>query len=845
MNLKQLMCLSCAQLFAILLFIFAFFPRKIVLPGISQQDPDQDRDLQHERPFQKLVFVVIDALRSDFLFDSRISHFNNVHEWLNTGEAWGYTSFANPPTVTLPRLKSITTGSTPSFIDLLLNVAQDVDSNDLSEHDSWLQQFIQHNNTIRFMGDDTWLKLFPHEWFDFTDPTHSFFVSDFTQVDNNVTRNLPGKLFQEWTQWDVAILHYLGLDHIGHKDGPHSKFMPTKHQEMDSILKTIYDQVLEHESDDDTLICVLGDHGMNELGNHGGSSAGETSAGLLFLSPKLSQFVKPASQAENALPINGTLDRDFQYLETVQQIDIVPTIAALFGMPIPMNSVGIIIPDFLQLLPNKLASMKENFMHLWKLSDHHEEVVLDDLAISDIYSKMHDIQETLTKSATNYNYPLLSLAFASFLIITIIAIYQLQRHSGPTFCKLRTSSLSVLLVSIILGVSTFASSFIEEEHQLWWWIVTAFAAVPLFVYQLNPSVITRWFIMLACVRLIKFWNNSGQKFIYTNVMSNILNQNPFWKWSLNSLTFLILLMTSVRSQLLHCITSTILAGLCFTYKISWEIVHGDQAEIPLFMQDLLTKIDFIPSESNLITLARVFFQAWAIVVISRLVLTKLKVLDERYLIRDVKLYVTILLILQTSSQNIGLFLVFQILQSQICYFFQNFPSSSSTTKVYLSNLVSLILQNFSFFQFGGTNSISTIDLGNAYHGISSDYSISAVGLLMSIANFAPAIYWSMLPWSINYGSASSQNKLQTFVKSKLPAFTYHCIFGTCLMTACILLRFHLFIWSVFSPKLCYFLGWNLVMGLLNGWLPELTVILALDQHRTVSEDLNMYINNSS
>ncbi|CAI4886644.1 CLL_collapsed_G0029360.mRNA.1.CDS.1 [Saccharomyces cerevisiae] len=71
----------------------------------------------------------------------------------------------NPPTVTLPRLKSITTGSTPSFIDLLLNVAQDIDSNDLSEHDSWLQQFIQHNNTIRFMGDDTWLKLFPQQWF--------------------------------------------------------------------------------------------------------------------------------------------------------------------------------------------------------------------------------------------------------------------------------------------------------------------------------------------------------------------------------------------------------------------------------------------------------------------------------------------------------------------------------------------------------------------------------------------------------------------------------------------------------------------------------------------------------
>ncbi|CAI4043696.1 mannose-ethanolamine phosphotransferase LAS21 SKDI_10G1520 [Saccharomyces kudriavzevii IFO 1802] len=831
MNLKQFTCLSCAQLFAILLFIFAFFPRKIVLTGISQQDPDEDRDLQHNRPFQKLVFVIIDALRSDFLFDAQISHFNNVHQWLNTGEAWGYTSFANPPTVTLPRLKSITTGSTPSFIDLLLNVAQDIDSNDLSEHDSWLQQFIQHNNTIRFMGDDTWLKLFPHEWFDFADPTHSFFVSDFTQVDNNVTRNLQKKLFQEWAQWDVAILHYLGLDHIGHRDGPHSKFMGTKHQEMDSILKSIYDQVLEHENDDDTLICVLGDHGMNELGNHGGSSAGETSAGLLFLSPKLSRFAKPEPQETHILPINGTPDHDFQYLESVQQIDIVPTIAALFGMPIPMNSVGIIIPDFLQLLPNKLASMKENFMHLWRLSDHHDDVALDDFTINDIYTKMHDIQETLTRSATNYNYPLLAVAFVSFLFTTIVAVYQLQRYSGPSFCHLHISSLSVILVSVILGVSTFASSFIEEEHQLWWWIVTASSVVPLFLYPSNAFVFARWFIMIACVRLIKFWNNSGQKFIYSNVMSNLLNQNPFWKWYLNSSTFLALIIPSARSQLLHFIVTTILVGLCFTYKISWEIVNGNQAEIPPFMQGLLTKMDFLPTENNLLLLARVFFQAWSIVVISRLALTKLKVLDKRYLIEDMKLYITVLLIFQTSSQNIGQFIIFQILQSQIYYFFQHLPTSLSLTspsEVYLSSLVSLILQNFTFFQFGGTNSISTIDLGNAYHGVSSDYNIYVVGILMSVANFAPAIYWSMLPWSINYGSASSQNKLQTFIMSKMPAFTYHCIFGACLMTACIFLRFHLFIWSVFSPKLCYFLGWNLVMGLLNGWLPELAILFALD-----------------
>jgi predicted AlkP superfamily pyrophosphatase or phosphodiesterase len=38
-------------------------------------------------------------------------------------------------------------------------------------------------------------------------------------VDNNVTRNLWPELTE--FDWDVMILHYLGLDHAGHLRGPH------------------------------------------------------------------------------------------------------------------------------------------------------------------------------------------------------------------------------------------------------------------------------------------------------------------------------------------------------------------------------------------------------------------------------------------------------------------------------------------------------------------------------------------------------------------------------------------------------------------------------------------------
>jgi ethanolamine phosphate transferase 2 subunit G len=37
-------------------------------------------------------------------------------------------------------------------------------------------------------------------------------------VDNNVTRHISPELVRD--DWSVMVLHYLGLDHIGHKAGP-------------------------------------------------------------------------------------------------------------------------------------------------------------------------------------------------------------------------------------------------------------------------------------------------------------------------------------------------------------------------------------------------------------------------------------------------------------------------------------------------------------------------------------------------------------------------------------------------------------------------------------------------
>jgi ethanolaminephosphotransferase len=81
----------------------------------------------------------------------------------------------------MPRVKAITTGSIPSFVDVILNFAESDTSSTLSTQDTWLAQikakrFENGQGKLVMYGDDTWLKLFPNT-FERADGTSSFFVS--------------------------------------------------------------------------------------------------------------------------------------------------------------------------------------------------------------------------------------------------------------------------------------------------------------------------------------------------------------------------------------------------------------------------------------------------------------------------------------------------------------------------------------------------------------------------------------------------------------------------------------------------------------------------------------------
>src|SRR5271154_6373416 len=121
---------------------------------------------------------------------------------------------------------------------------------------------------IGLLGDDTWFKLFPDSFRpNMTFPFESFNVEDLHTVDDGVISHLFPLLEDKSKPFDFLIGHFLGVDHVGHRVGLDHPSMKNKMEQMNSVLTRVVNLL-----DNDTLLILLGDHGVDESGDHGGSS---------------------------------------------------------------------------------------------------------------------------------------------------------------------------------------------------------------------------------------------------------------------------------------------------------------------------------------------------------------------------------------------------------------------------------------------------------------------------------------------------------------------------------------------------------------------------------------------
>lgn len=192
------------------------------------------------RRFDRAIIIIIDALRFDFLKPARdqavddtpyLNKLPVIQDLLDTQtmNARLFNFLADPPTTTLQRLKGLTTGSLPTFVDAGSNFA----STEITE-DNFIDQLVKKGKKLTFMGDDTWISLFPGRFQrEFSFP--SFNVKDLNTVDDGILKHLYSEIRSK--DWDVMIAHFLGVDHCGHTYGPNSPAMSNKLSQMDQMIR--------------------------------------------------------------------------------------------------------------------------------------------------------------------------------------------------------------------------------------------------------------------------------------------------------------------------------------------------------------------------------------------------------------------------------------------------------------------------------------------------------------------------------------------------------------------------------------------------------------------------------
>lgn len=826
---------------AILIFAVGFFPHKAFLPGLATWR--EGIPARTTAPFDRVIFMVIDALRNDFVY-SESSNFTFTQGLIRSGAALPFTGHASAPTITMPRVKAITTGSVPSFLDVVLNFAESDTTSTLATQDTWLAQMrAKDRGKLIMFGDDTWLKLFP-DFFARSDGTTSFFVSDFTEVDNNVTRHISHEM--ENDDWSVMVMHFLGLDHIGHKTGPRGPNMPGKQREMDGVVKQIYSSMETSSHLQSSLLVVLGDHGMNDGGNHGGSSAGEVSTALMFISP----LFKSAFEGVQC-PL--VVVENFRYYDEVEQSDIAPTLASLLGFPIPRNNLGMVIPRLLELWTkdcDRFDILYENALQMYDIATAtfsdtftrgEHDLSCDGGALTDeerlscawlrlghaakraqsgengydgAIKAAHKFlklgQEVLSGTASNYDLTKMYSGIALAGLASVLSLIGGRSH----FLKPGVDEISFIVLTGTYAITMFASSYVEEEQQFWYWILGAWLTV-LQCKQIRlvvKAVRSQTAGMTAAALLfgvLRRCNQTGQKYAGSpDLVSEVFTIHPWLLWTLVIGTYAAIsrnLSTQARSWTSSGPMAVLPVAVCiaaFTFKVAFTA-----ADSPELLRDLplLRPILNLTTQFSLVALARVAFSGIVVMFGCTIYFTgsRKDSGDRATFTSAVHDILSLFLVTQTRTASIPIFLIFAL--QLVILERQAIVGDTSLA------ITSIICQYSSFFMFGGSNSISSVDLSNAYNGVSG-YNVLAVGALTFVGNWAGPIWWASAVCRIR---SRKQGLTGSGTFGLLTSFTS--ISTLAMMLACTLLREHLFIWTVFSPKYLYTLAWVWQL-LVNGGL---------------------------
>nr|XP_015837704.1 PREDICTED: GPI ethanolamine phosphate transferase 2 isoform X2 [Tribolium castaneum] len=317
------------------------------------------------------------------------------------------------------------------------------------------------------------------------------------------------------------------------------------------------DYVIEEIYKTDAILMVTGDHGMRDSGGHGGSTHPETNVPFIVL----------------GVPCIN---------DSFAQIDIPANLAILQNFDVPTTSIGQLHKsllshlqqsEFLQalryntfLLTNKLDLCEETIHtadHLFDLFLLNQKKELAESAAQLYENCARKISETLQKLSIQQNAASLIVATATTVVIllkviqklfgvspktdrfeqlTMLALLFLQfAHFHVAMDMLLTVTILFLVVrnlacfetkhlqcanksflmfmSIVHPLSFLSSSYLEEEHQFWYFFTNTFILF---------NILTKgkyWILLFVALRLVRTLNQVGDKWAALPDLADWLLQN--------------------------------------------------------------------------------------------------------------------------------------------------------------------------------------------------------------------------------------------------------------------------------------------------------------------------------
>ncbi|KAE9590126.1 putative GPI ethanolamine phosphate transferase 1 [Lupinus albus] len=345
-----------------MLSIFDIYFKTPIVHGVDLVTP------RFTAPAKRLVLLVADGLRADKFYEPdsegnyRAPFLRSI---IKTQGRWG-VSHARPPTESRPGHVAIIAG----FYEDPSAVTKGWKANPV-EFDS---VFNRSQHTISFGSPDivpifcgalqhsTW-DSYPHEFEDFATDASFLDMWSLDQFRSLLNRSNEDSKLKELLQMDnlVVFLHLLGCDSNGHAHRPFSSIYLNNVKVVDHVAESVYNLVEDYFKDNQTAYIFTADHGMSDKGSHGDGHPSNTDTPLVAWGAGV-KYPRPVSSSNHS-------DRGFRFVDDhvhdsptptewglhgiervdVNQADIAPLMSTLLGLPCPVNSVGSLPLDYINM----------------------------------------------------------------------------------------------------------------------------------------------------------------------------------------------------------------------------------------------------------------------------------------------------------------------------------------------------------------------------------------------------------------------------------------------------------------------------------------------------------------